>query len=131
MELFVVSFFLSFFWLFVCVWFLSDKATVLLRFVSQVHLYGPEMPYFSWLMKMYLSGLPWWSSGKESACPCRGHGFYPWSGKIPQGTEQLSPCATAPEAHAPTAGALPREEPLRCEARALQWRNADPAQPNK
>ena len=28
-------------------------------------------------------GLPWWLSGKESACQCRKHGFDPWSGKIP------------------------------------------------
>ncbi|KAJ8786649.1 hypothetical protein J1605_006138 [Eschrichtius robustus] len=28
-------------------------------------------------------GLPWWCSGCESACQCRGHGFDPWSGKIP------------------------------------------------
>ena len=26
---------------------------------------------------------PWWLSGKESACQCRGHGFDPWSRKIP------------------------------------------------
>ena len=26
-----------------------------------------------------------------------GHGFKPWSGKIPHATEQLSPCATATE----------------------------------
>jgi len=28
-------------------------------------------------------GLPWWSSGKESACQCSRHRFDPWSGKIP------------------------------------------------
>ena len=28
-------------------------------------------------------GLPWWLSGKESTCQCRGCGFYPWVGKIP------------------------------------------------
>ena len=27
--------------------------------------------------------LPWWLSGKESACQCRRHGFNPWGGKIP------------------------------------------------
>ena len=30
--------------------------------------------------------LPWWLSGKESACQCRRHrrrGFDPWVGKIP------------------------------------------------
>ena len=39
-------------------------------------------------------GLPWWHSGWESACPCRGHGFEPWSGKIPHAAEQLGPWAT-------------------------------------
>ena len=38
--------------------------------------------------------LPWWLSGKESACQCRRHGFGLWSGRIPHATEQLSPCAT-------------------------------------
>ena len=42
-------------------------------------------------------GLPWWRSGWESACQCRGHGFEPWSGKIPHATEQLGPCATTTE----------------------------------
>ena len=32
-----------------------------------------------------------------SACQCRGHGFEPWSGKIPHAAEQLGPCATAAE----------------------------------
>ena len=27
-------------------------------------------------------GLPWWLSGKESACQWRRHGFDPWVGKI-------------------------------------------------
>ena len=36
-------------------------------------------------------GLPWWLSGKESACQCRRYGFDPWSGKIPHATEQLNP----------------------------------------
>ena len=33
----------------------------------------------------------------ESACQCRGHGFEPWSRKIPHAAEQLSPCATTTE----------------------------------
>ena len=36
-------------------------------------------------------GLPWWCSGWESACRCRGHGFEPWSGRIPHAAEQLGP----------------------------------------
>ena len=42
-------------------------------------------------------GLPWWHSGWESACQCKGHGFKPWSGKIPHAAEQLSPCTTTTE----------------------------------
>ena len=42
-------------------------------------------------------GLPWWCSGWESACQCRGHGFEPWSGKIPHTAEQLGPWATITE----------------------------------
>ena len=32
---------------------------------------------------IYIYGLPWWLSGKESACRCRRHGFDPWVRKIP------------------------------------------------
>ena len=42
-------------------------------------------------------GLPWWSSSWESACQYWGHGFDPWSRKIPQAVEQLNPCATTTE----------------------------------
>ena len=34
-------------------------------------------------VRCYAEGLPWWLSGKESACQCRRHLFNPWSGKIP------------------------------------------------
>ena len=43
------------------------------------------------------TGLPWWRSGWESACQCRGHGFEPWSGKIPHVAERLGPWATIAE----------------------------------
>ena len=42
-------------------------------------------------------GLPWWRSGYESSCQRRGHGFEPWSRKIPHAAEQLSPCTTTTE----------------------------------
>ena len=47
--------------------------------------------------KGWVGGRPWWRSGWESACQCRGHGFEPWSGKIPHAAEQLGPWATAAE----------------------------------
>ena len=31
----------------------------------------------------FIAGLPWWLSGKESACQCRRCGFDPWVRKIP------------------------------------------------
>ena len=34
-------------------------------------------------------GLPWWLSGKESACQCRRPRFNPWVGKIPWRRERL------------------------------------------
>ena len=40
-----------------------------------------------------MPGLPWWFSGKESACQCRRHRFNLWSRKIPRAKEQLSPCS--------------------------------------
>ena len=38
-----------------------------------------------WIVKAVygVGGLPWWLSGKESACQCRRLGFNPWVGKIP------------------------------------------------
>ena len=47
--------------------------------------------------KINKTGLPWWLSGKESACQCRRHGFDPWSGKIPSAMKQLSPGTTTTE----------------------------------
>ena len=37
--------------------------------------------------------LPWWLTGKESACQCRRYRFDPWSWKIPHAVEELSLCA--------------------------------------
>ena len=64
------------------------------------HLYwNTECPVFplDLVNQNHLLGLPWWRSGWESACQCRGHGFEPWSGKIPHAAEQLSLCATTTE----------------------------------
>ena len=55
-----------------------------------------ELPKLYWI-KVPRVGLPWWRSGWESACQCRGHGFEPWSGRIPHATEQLGPWATITE----------------------------------
>ena len=43
---------------------------------------------------MSYCGLPWWFSGKESTCQCRGPWFDSWSGEISCFLEQLSLCTT-------------------------------------
>ena len=47
--------------------------------------------------KINTQGLPWWHSGWESACQCRGHRFEPWSGRIQHAAEWLGPWATTTE----------------------------------
>ena len=43
----------------------------------------PEKLRSTCMLKIVLSGLPLWLSGRDSACQCRGHGFGPWVGKTP------------------------------------------------
>ena len=45
-------------------------------------------------------GLPLWSSGEESICPCTGCGFDPCSGKILHASEQLSHVLQRPSSRA-------------------------------
>ena len=45
----------------------------------------------SFIIASKIIGLPWWRSGWESACQCRGRGFEPWSGRIPHAAERLGP----------------------------------------
>ena len=49
------------------------------------HRHGISHDHPDSTMKM-VPGLPWWPSGWESSCQCRGHGFDPWSGRIPHAT---------------------------------------------
>ena len=66
---------------------------------------GRDLPSFPQYPRAYkrantqniLGGLPWWRSGWESACQCRGHGFKARSGKIPHAMKQLGPWATTTE----------------------------------
>ena len=57
----------------------------------------PEYELFAKIRFKDGRGLPWWRSGWESACWCGGHGFEPWSGRIPYAAEQLGPWATITE----------------------------------
>ena len=43
-------------------------------------------------------GFPWWYSGEEPTCQCRGHRFDPCSGRIPRASEQPSPSTTTTKA---------------------------------
>ena len=62
-------------------------------FITTTFIYYLNWPIF----KIALLGLPWWRSGWESACQCRGYGFEPWSGRIPHAAERLGPWATTAE----------------------------------
>ena len=64
----------------------------------------------------YMLALPWWLSSRESSCQCRRLGFAPWSKKIPQAEEQLSPWAAAlvPELWSP--GTAPSEAANLCDS---------------
>ena len=42
-------------------------------------------------LNIHSCGLPWWLSGKESACQCRRHGFDPSVEKIPWRKQQPIP----------------------------------------
>ena len=84
-------------------------------------------------------GLPWWLSGKESVCLCRIHGLDPWSGKIPQAAEHLSPRVTNTEPVLHSSGATTTEhtgcnycspctrEPVLCNRRSPLGRSSSTA----
>ena len=84
-------------------WRLQSKE----RALRTAELYTSKQPegkiYLLWILPQFQIKirLPWWSSGYESVCYCRGHRFSPWSGKIPLVEEQPSPCATSPGAWVP------------------------------
>ena len=80
-----------------------------------------------------ITELFWWSGGLESTCQCRGHGFHPWSGRIPHAMGQLSLCTL--RAHALRLEKSPQWEactlqladsshlPQLEKAQAQQWRS--------
>ena len=72
------------------------------------HLGSGKLDKIKYGSRIWNRDVTGWSSGKESACRCRGHRFNPWSGKIPHAMRQLCLCATTNEASAPT-------------TRILQW----------
>ena len=78
-----------------------DAENIMLSEWSQIQKAIFRYPYLKYSLVFYVlkytQGLPWWRSGWESVCQCRGHGFKPWSGKIPHAAEQLSPWATITE----------------------------------
>ena len=68
------------------VWRFLKKLNIELSYDSAIPLLG-IYPEKTIIQKETCRGLPWWRSGWESACQCRGQGFEPWSGKIPHATE--------------------------------------------
>ena len=72
----------------------SQEALIVGESLFWVHLWGV---FGVRVITFKLTGLPWWSRGKESALSCRRHWFDPRSGRIPLGTGHLSPCNTGIE----------------------------------
>ena len=58
---------------------------------------------------------------RESTCHCRGHGFSPWSEKIPHATCQLSPCATPTEPVLCDERSHCNKKPVHCNQRAALY----------
>ena len=57
--------------------YVSVSLSVCLSLICMYVLLGHRAGHFKICLN---EGLPWWSSGKESALQCRGHGLDPWSG---------------------------------------------------
>ena len=72
--------------------------------------------------------LPWWLSGKECSCQCRGHRFEPWPGKIPRPKpvrqQRLSQHYATTKADTPGALTPEQERPLQWEACSPQLEKA-------
>jgi len=64
-------------------------------------------------------GLPWWFSGKESACQCRRHRSDPWPGKIPYPREQRSLCTTTTDTEPALSSLEAATRPTRHTCRSL------------
>ena len=97
--------------------------------------------YLVFPKSIWSGGLPWWSSGKASACQSRGHRFDPWSRKIPHRNNEaralqllslcsrareprlLSPGSATTEARTPTVSA-PQEKPPQWEVWAPQLQSS-------
>ena len=78
---------------------------------------SPPTPQF-----VYKTGIgtSLWPCAQESTCQCRGHGFDPWSGKIPHNAGQLSPWDPVTKSTYTTVHAPQQEKPLQWEACAPQ-----------
>ena len=81
------------------------------------------------------TGLPWWSSGQDSACQSRGHGSFPGPGRphMPRGNKPIChnswACASEPGSRNYWARvpACPRSRALQREAHALRNQRRDRA----
>ena len=74
---------------------------------------GKNFNYKLNVFKGYRTEVPRWSSGWETTCQCRGHGFNPWSGRIQQAMRQPSLCTVTTSLHAVTTDARAPKAVLR------------------
>ena len=129
---------------------LGQIPSTFLHFFPCIHLCACLSHTYLFIKGRPLKGLPWWLSGKEAVCQCRGHRFHPWSGNTPHAKEHLRPfiptiepmlysmgaATPEPKRHndwSPRARALQLGKPPRWDAHALHGRenpcsNKNPAQ---
>ena len=82
----------------ICKWYIWPGVNIQTTTDEElIHLNNNNNKTQTTQLKNRQRGLPWWRSGWESACQCRGHGFEPWSGRILHAAEQLGPWATIAE----------------------------------
>ena len=95
-------------------WALERKGKIKGTRVWEVYCVSPNQRTFNEKRAASrISGLPWWLSGKESACQCRRHRFNPWSRKIPRAGGQHMPICHNYWGHLPTFWSLCTLEPVR------------------
>ena len=91
---------------------------------------GPNPTELVPLMKKDTGGFLVVASGKECTCQCGGHGFDPWSGKIPHAFEQRSPCSATREGTTVRSLRIAAgEKPPSPQPEKTPQSNEDPAQP--
>ena len=70
---------------------MENGMEVLQKTKNSYHMIQQSHAWAYTQIKLYLEGLPWWLSGKDSVCQSKRHGFNLWSGRIPHAKRATVP----------------------------------------